>query len=186
MLYLLPLFFAAPDLSSVDVFLAGDRFENAFHLGEKAVIETASCLGTFCDKPYENSFVITSVTPAAAVSEGVGSDGRPFSENSIPRADWDSLQQNRVRFELRSLEQAGYRIEITSISPGSVSVELNGQPTRVETRVVVVSGVNGAGMKTAEILEVAPGLGGVAQLVRRHLDHGSLGSDTFTVVSVSR
>ena len=185
-LFLVQPCFADVDLSQVDTFLQGDTFDAAFHNGDLSVIETKSCIGAFCDSPYDTQFSIKSVSPDQALCLGAKMDGSPISQVTILGSDWRAMSQNRIRFEIHSLELGGFKVTLNGINSSSATVVLNGNSKTVPTRVVRLEARGAAGLTIQETVEVASGLGGMGQLVSKVVDHGTMGTDTFTVLRIVR
>lgn len=113
-------------------------------------------------------------------------DGTPISQVTIFESDWRAMSQNRIRVEIHSLEVGGFKVGLSGLRSSSATVLVNGNPKTVPTRVVTLEAMGAAGMKILETVEVAPGLGGIGQLVRKVVDRGAMGTDTFTVVRIIR
>lgn len=187
-LLLLPMLLIASqaDLSNVDHFLKDDTFESSFLPNEQLAMKTESCAANHCGQPYVTNFIVKDVTSDQAIVEGQGDNGSPISRTSVSKEDWVALNQNRVRYEVRALSNAGYQVSVESIREGSFSFDQNGTIKTVSTFVVQLVAANSLKMKLELTLEVAPNIGGFGQLLRKKYKRGNLGTDTFTVVKINR
>lgn len=176
--------FGSTDLSTLDSFLAADRFETAFQNGDLAVVEKKSCVASICDR-FQVTFKVTSVNEIEAQVRTEKSDGTLIAETSVSKTDWENSLHNRLRSQIQSMESYGFVVEVQSIDPAQTTIQINGQSQNIETRLVTLLGRSGAGMTTTQKFEISSGIGAIAQFLRS-TEKKTVGTESSTVLRVIR
>lgn len=176
--------FASANLADLDSFLSADKFVTAFHPNDTAVVEKKSCVAGICDT-FQLIYKVVSATETEAKVRTEKLDGTLIAESLVTKADWENSLHNRLRLQIKSLESYGFIIEIKNIESAETSIQINGQMQNIETRLVTLSGRNGAGMTTTQNFEISSGIGAIAQFLRT-TEKKTVGTESSTILRVTR
>lgn len=172
------------DIGDLDRFLEKEVFASAFSPGERVVFDSKSCVGRICDQS-QFQYLVESVRGDEATIAALRMDGSKIGENKFTETYWNENLHSLTRIRIKNLESYGFRVEVQSVVPSQAAILDHGKTRTIETRVVTLSCENGIGMHLTITLEIAAGIGGIAQIIRSVEDRGS-SSESFTLRALMR
>lgn len=177
--------FAAADITEVDRFLGNQTFADAFVLKDYVVVNRTSCItANFCDS-FESSLVVSDKNDLTAQLEVWDAGGRKQQYNWT-RDQWRDFNGNILRNTIRYIESFGQRVELQSIAPLQVTIEVNKKPTVIEALEVRAITTNALKIVTHYRWIIGKGLGAVGQILLSENTSKSGKKDSNQVLSFSR
>ncbi|MBK9041539.1 MAG: hypothetical protein IPL83_20705 [Bdellovibrionales bacterium] len=170
---------AAPNLDELNQFFEPDHFNLSFKAGDQVNLISKSCLADHCDISKHQHVVDAANEEQATIVTRQG-NGTEISRALLTESEWNQNSHNRVQIKIKVMESYGFQVTVHSIEPSSKTLQVNGQPRQLETRIVQLHGQNKLGMKLLVTMEVTSGLGGIAQILSLSENKG-LGTDSYEI-----